>query len=589
MAHDDGGVIDLIKAIVRYAGNRLWPTVAIVVVAAVLEGAGIVLLLPVAETIFSQSGEPAQTGVTATILALMRDVGIDTVLEQLAIMSGGFIMLVLARSVVLVRRDVLLSHLSQGFVDHERLRFFRMLTAAEWPVIKRFGKSQLLNSIVTNIGRLGQTMNFLTRGLVTAALGMASVAAAFLVSTTLGVFLLALTAVSILLALAWARRSHASGERLTLANRGMMQETMRFLDGLKAAKAVRAEEELAERFESRISEARSIQVAFVRQQARLRNGVQLLAAFAALAVLLLSYGWLGLSGGELLVMAAIILRLAPALVTTFSGVQSLAHALPAFTALREVEADLVAAGSDPDPDSDAEVAFDRKLANEAPIILRDCSVKTRDPTGEQVTLVEIDYLIIPPGTLVHISGPSGSGKSTLAELLAGLHLPSTGEIERGPVTLSQRRAWQSQVSFAPQEPFLFSGTVRENLCWPQGNPEESSIWQALDIAQAAHLVRGLQSRLDEELLDHGARLSGGERQRLCIARALLQPASLLILDEATSAMEPELERAIVSSIKHSIGQRIVMIVSHSRENLDLADIRVTVADGKAVIEEGSAC
>ncbi|WAT18918.1 ABC transporter ATP-binding protein [Aurantiacibacter sp. MUD11] len=577
------GVRELTSSILEFARPQLLSTVLIVTLAAVLEGAGIVLILPVAETVFAQSEGEVNTGISASITQWLTSVGFDTVLEQLAVMGAGFLLLVTIRGAVMLQRDVLLSELSFGYVDHERQKFFLMLAQAEWPIIKRYRKAQLLNTMTTNIARLAQTMHFLTRGLITATLGAAAIGAAFLVSTSLGLLLLLLTVAGLLFALVWSRRSYRAGERLNKANRWVMHETTRFLDGLKAAKAARAEDVLAEGYKRQITDTRELSITFVRQQARLRNGIQFVAALAALLVLLLGFGWLGLSGGELLVMAAIILRLAPALLSTFSGVQSLAHALPAFASIRSLEAELAEAHAGLRVPPQEGLDDELEQAATAPLELRGCSVSAVDEDGNRVTLVEAGRITIAPGTLVHIGGPSGAGKSSLAELVAGLHLPASGEVRRGSLHLAPDtcRAWQSQVSFAPQEPFLFDGSIRENLSWPNLSPDDDAIWQALADAQAAELVRSLPQGLDEQLLDGGARLSGGERQRLCIARALLRPASLLIFDEATSAMDPELERAIVSRLRETIGQRIVLMVSHSRNTLDLADMRIDVAAGVA--------
>lgn len=168
---------------------------------------------------------------------------------------------------------------------------------------------------------------------------------------------------------------------------------------------------------------------------------------------------------------------------------------------------------------------------------------------------------------------------------AGLHLPAKGSVRRGdfPLEAGQRRAWQAQVSFAPQEPFIFDGTVRENLLWPNLAAEDAALWHALDQAEATEIVSGLPARLDEELLDGGARLSGGERQRLCLARALVRPASLLVLDEARSAMDPELERRIIGRLRQDIGRRIVLMVSHSLNAVGFADLRIDVSKGQARI------
>lgn len=492
----------LVAAVIAYVGPKLIPTLVIVGLAAVLEGAGIVLLLPLAETIFAQAEGGSPSGITASLVDWMAGHGLDTVVEQLAVMGVGFMVLVVLRAVLMLRRDVLLLQLSQGFVDNERRKFFSLLANCEWPVIKRYRKADLLNAMTLNIGRISVAMHYVSQGLVTAAVGLAYLLAAFAVSWMLGAVLVALSLAGAVFALVWSRRSRRSGERLNRANRGVMDETTRFLDGLKAAKAARAEEELTQRFAQSVAETRAIHVTFLRQQARLHNTIQVLAALAALLVLLVGFGTLGLSGGELLVMAAIILRLSPSLLTTFSGMQSIAHAMPAFAALRQIEAQIAA---------------------------------------------EHEALEIPR------QAPS----KTMASLHS--HRWNWQAQARGLGTswASGWRWWRRRQSLS--RPAL--------LCMLAGRPGQASPrWP---------------NGLEEQLLDGGARLSGGERQRLCLARALLCPASLLILDEATSAMDPELERTIVATLKQHSQQRIVLMVSHSRNALDLADMRIDVANGKA--------
>ncbi|KLI63324.1 hypothetical protein AAV99_11740 [Aurantiacibacter marinus] len=577
---------ELLRAIMTYAGPRMGRTLFVIALAAALEGVGLVLLLPVAETLFAEGSE-ARSGVTGRLLGWFDSVGITTVLGQLSVMGMGFVLLVALRAYVLMKRDVMMAALSQGFVDDTRQQFFTLLAHTDWPVIKRFRKSQLLNTMTTNIGRLAMTMQALSKGAITIAMGLAYLVAAFAVSFVLGFALLVLVGIGTVFAVAWTRRSHRLGTKLNFANRGIMHETTLFLDGMKAAKAARAEGELSRRFAERIAETRALNVQFVAQQATLRNAVQLIGAVAALVVLLVGYGFVGLTGGELLVMAAIVLRLSPSLISTFGGLQSVAHALPAFESIRETEAQLKAAQEgrndkpllpgDPLPPEDGE------------LVLENAQVDVVNEAGEGLTLVAMDHVRVAPGMLVHVGGPSGAGKSSLVELIAGLHLPARGSVQRGDFMLEpgQRRAWQTQVSFAPQEPFIFDGTVRENLLWPNLAVEDASLWHALDQAEAAEIVRRLPGGLDEELLDGGARLSGGERQRLCLARALVRPASLLVLDEATSAMDPELERRIIGRLRQDIGARIILMVSHSLNAVGFADLRIEVAQGQARILNGN--
>ena len=573
----------LAQAVLAYLRPRWLETVLVVGLAALLEGVGILVLLPAAEVIFAgttQMGAGEATGLTQKASQWLALQGADTTIEQLGALGTVFLSIVLLRALILQRRDVLLAELSEGFVDDRRKRLFRKLARAPWPLLKQHRRSHLLDTMTNNIGRLSYAMSFLTTGVITLALALALVATAFVVSTTLGLALVAILMLGTFAALLWSRRSHASGLRLTLANRDVMDESIRFLDGLKAAKATRAEEALARRYDRQVDETRAIQIAFIRQQGTLRNVVQILAATGAFAVLMVGYGLVGLGGAELLVMAAIILRLAPTLITAFNGIQSIAYALPAFSGLRELERQL--------GDGSAGRHCVRSATGSAEgmsgTLILDGVVVT-PPGVPGAPLLQVGRIAIPPGSIVHVEGASGAGKSTLIELLAALQMPDRGDVRCGDVLLEDatQERWQANVSFAPQEAFLFDAPLRENLCWPNLSVSDDELWHALTRAQADDLVRSLPGGLDEPLLDGGARLSGGERQRLCLARAFLRPAYLLLLDEATSALDIDLERAVLQRLRLDRREGITVLAAHSRQAAAIADLTIRIESGRAQI------
>ena len=565
----------LLLSIRDYARGGIAKTLAIVTAASIMEGLGLILLLPIADLVFS--GNDSGGAASAYLSGAFGTLGVAGALPQLALLCGLFLLLMLLRAGILLRRDAMLTELSQGYVDQLRKRLFTALARADWPVIKRMQRAHLLDNMTTNIARVSGAMRFLTQALVTLLMVAAYLVSGFVINWMIGAVLLVISALALAAALYWSKRSEKLGNVMTQRNRAIMDETTRFLDGLKTAKACQAADVFAERFSGSIDDARQVSVRFVRQQGKMRRMVELLGAIAAVMLLLGGYGLLALSGAELLVMGAVVIRLMPSLIALLSGLQTIAYALPAFTAAEEIRTHLEAEQTGEAGGKGGDVDM-----RPAPVTLRDVCINMPGDDGE-VTILRVGKLDLPATGLIHVSGPSGAGKSTLAELLAGLHLPSSGSVETAGITLeaASRAAWQSRIAFAPQEAFLFGGSVRENLCWPNVDADDEAIWAALEIAAARDLVRGLPGGLDHPLLDGGSRLSGGERQRLCLARAILRPSSLLIVDEATSAVDAELEGEIMVNLHRLAKTKAIICISHSGSARKLADRSITVSgDGR---------
>ena len=195
-------------------------------------------------------------------------------------------------------------------------------------------------------------------------------------------------------------------------------------------------------------------------------------------------------------------------------------------------------------------------------------------------------LALAPGEVVALVGATGAGKSSLCHLLAHLHDPDAGRVVLGGIDLraAEPASVRRHVALAFQEAFLFAASVRENLNFSEDAPDDEVRW-ALERARAWGFVSRLPGGLDQVVGERGATLSGGQRQRLALARALLRRPGLLMLDDATSAVDPTIERQILDGLRASL-QATTLIVAHRVSTIALAD-RVLFLDRGRIAATGA--
>jgi ABC-type multidrug transport system fused ATPase/permease subunit len=215
----------------------------------------------------------------------------------------------------------------------------------------------------------------------------------------------------------------------------------------------------------------------------------------------------------------------------------------------------------------------------------DYSYEVVDEHGEVSSFQAIHGVTIevPAGSTTALVGPTGSGKSTLTNLTLRLVDPDEGVVTLDGLDLREvaKGGVASVATLVPQATFLFDDTVRGNVTLGADFTDDE-VWTALEIAQATGFVRELSGALDTRVGERGASLSGGQRQRIALARAIVRRPRLLVLDDATSAVDPAVELAILRGLRESSSGMTVLVVAYRMSTITLADDIVYVEAGRVV-------
>jgi len=197
-------------------------------------------------------------------------------------------------------------------------------------------------------------------------------------------------------------------------------------------------------------------------------------------------------------------------------------------------------------------------------------------------------LRIEPGERMALVGPTGAGKSTLAKLLARFYDPGEGTVSIGGVDLrdATQQSLRDRMVVVPQEGFLFAGTIRDNVRVGSPDASDDDVDAALDVLGIGDRFRVFPEGLDTEVRDRGSRLSAGERQLVSLARAALADPTILVLDEATSNLDPGTEHAVEQALERLMGGRTVVVVAHRLSTAARAD-RIAVIDEGRLVELGT--
>ena len=207
--------------------------------------------------------------------------------------------------------------------------------------------------------------------------------------------------------------------------------------------------------------------------------------------------------------------------------------------------------------------------------------------GQDQSTLDILALTAETGKITAVVGPSGSGKSTVFKLLLGFYPPDAGQIRIAgrPGTMYSRERLREMMAYVPQDAYLFSGTIAENIAYGKYGANMEEISAAARVANAHDFIMEMPDGYQSDIGEAGNKLSGGQKQRIAIARAILKNAPILLLDEATSALDAQSEQLIQNTLDSFVKGRTVLVVAHRLSTIQHAD-RIYVMNSGRVVESG---
>jgi ATP-binding cassette subfamily C protein len=549
----------------HFAGRRLALLAALMLASAVAEGIGIVSLVPLLTMASGAVSLPSQ--VERALGAIERTFGADrfflTILIFLTAMS--------LRSVLLLKRDAMMAQLSHGYDARLKLQAATRLAELGWARASRIGLSGMQSLLLTDIPRCVHAVHQVQAGLVAAILLCIQFGIAFYLSPAMALAAALVVLSGIALSWRWLRAGHRRGVAIAAFNQSSGSASFRLHVGLKSALAQGTTVQFLQEYQRSLEHLSGELTGFDCDTARVRAFAGIGAAVAAALLLIIGSQLLQLPFALLATLLILFARMSAPAQLMQQAAQGFAAYAPSF---QSVENRLGSFASHPAPVQD--------LSDPLPWSRLRLSDVGLGHEGSAFALSGVS-IELAAGEWVGIAGVSGSGKTSLADIVAGLFEPQCGSvtIDGSPLTGSRLNAWRAGLAYVGQSEMTFEGSFRDNLAFGvPGHVAEDQLWAALETVGLSDRIRA--EGLNGQTGDRGSTLSGGERQRLAIARALLRRPSLIVMDEATNALDADAEEQLLLQLKRLKPRPAVLLIAHRDRPLKLCERIVRIEDGCAI-------
>lgn len=536
-------------------------------------GISIVMLVPMLGLL------KVSTGSVSLLKLLMLPLqGLSPVI-QIAVMIGVYFMLIVLKAYLGWLLKIRQSEFLEEYSLNLRQELYHTVSTAMWEQLAAEKQTDTIDLFTAQCSQVSQGVSMIIALLSSAVTAFVSLGIALWLSLPVTVLVLIFGG-----GFAWVFRhlmkeSKHYGDEMIRINRVMYYELYSQLRSIKEVRSYGVQKEHAHLFEEISRSAKDAKLKFMRQQAFPSMLYSVAAAGMIAGIFLICVLLFHMDTACLMVLIYVFTRLWPVFGGFISKITTIQTVVPAYEKLMEALQTFSAEKSE--QMQMVPIPFEKKIE------FRNVCFAYQG-NGESI-LHNVNFSL-KKGSITALMGRSGAGKTTIADLLMGFLKPTSGEILIDGVALSDDNlsGWRHNLGYIPQEPLILNATVRENLQRFHPTATQMEMEKALKKAYIWNVVENLPQGMDTVLGDGGIRLSGGERQRIVLARVLLGNPRLIVMDEATSAMDYESEMAVRNAIRDLDEQVTILIIAHRLATVRTAKYGLVLENGR-ITEVGTLC
>lgn len=496
---------------------------------------------------------------------------------QMIVIICVYFLLIVAKALLNRAKSIYQGDFLENYACGLREQLYKTVLCAKWEQLAAGRQADTVNLFTAQCSQVVQGVSVMLQLMASMASALVSLVIAAWLSMPVTVFVLICGGFFSLLYRKLMKISKDFGDEMIRLNRQMYTELFHQLRGVKEVRSYGVQQQHAALFHDLNDYARTAKMKFSRQSATPAMLQSIAAAGMIAVIFIVSVLVFHMDIARLIVLVYVFMRLWPAFSGIVPKIAGIRASIPAYERLNEAFLNFTMENTV--EESGETLKFEQAIE------FRNVAFSYQ---GSQQTVLNGVNFVLKRGSISALVGRSGAGKTTIADLMLGLLSPSEGQIliDGVPLTEDNLSGWRHGLGYIPQEPLILNASVQENLERFHPGATQEQMIDALKKAHAWEVVEKLPSGLDTVLGDGGIRLSGGERQRLVLARVLMGNPRLIIMDEATSAMDYESEAAVRSAIAQLKGQTTVVIIAHRLATVRTAE-RVLVLQDGMITEDGT--